>query len=214
MNTFIEFFQHILDPNWIMSHGGLYLVLLILFIETGLFFGFFLPGDPLLFISGVVIASSNEDFHFFSENWMNLSFWMALFILATILGYFLGYWFGNKFGYRLSKKEDSLFFKKRYIDAAHDFYGQKGGLTIAISRFLPIVRTFSPIIAGMIGMDFKKFTFYNLVGGFIWVVSLTSLGYALGENKWVKENLEYVIIGLVLIVTLPVIWKVIFKKKG
>lgn len=214
MNFLIESFQHILDPNWIMNNGGLYLVLLILFIETGLFFGFFLPGDPLLFISGMVIATSNADAHLFDTSWLNLSFWMILFILATVIGYFLGYWFGNKFGHRLSKKEDSWIFKKKYIDAAHEFYEQKGGFAIAISRFLPIVRTFAPIIAGMVDMNMKKFSAYNLIGAIIWVVSLTSLGYVLGENEWVKNNLEFVILGLVLAVTAPVILKVIKKKKA
>src|SRR5690606_16402499 len=102
---------------------------------------------------------------------------------------------------------------KKYIDSAHDFYQRKGGFAIAISRYLPIVRTFAPIIAGMVEMDFKKFTFYNILGAIIWVISITSLGYVLGENPWVKSNLEFIIIGLVLVVTAPVIFQMLFKKK-
>ena len=212
MDIIFETFQHLLDPDWIMNNGGLYLVLIILFIETGLFFGFFLPGDPLLFVSGVVIASSDGTYPF-SYDILNLTFWMLLFMISTILGNFFGYWFGNKFVYLFNRKEDTWFLKRKHIDAAHEFYGSQGGFAIAIARFLPIVRTFAPILAGTVKMDFKKFTFYNIIGAIIWVGSLTSLGYVLGDNPWVKSNLEYVIIGIVLIVTLPVIFKLVVKKK-
>jgi len=212
MDTFFESFQHLLDPDWIMKNGGLYLVLLILFIETGLLFGFFLPGDPLLFISGMVIASSDGTYPF-SYDILNLPFWMLLFMFSTIMGNFFGYWFGNKFAHIFNRKDDTWFLKRRHIEAAHDFYEKKGGFAIAIARFLPIVRTFAPIVAGTVKMDYKKFAFYNILGAFIWVGSITSLGYILGDNPWVKSNLEYIIIGIILIVTLPVIVKLIFKKK-
>lgn len=213
MEFIVESLQHLLDPDWIMNNGGLYLVLIILFIETGLFFGFFLPGDPLLFVSGMVIATATEAPYPFAGGLVNLWYWMSLFILATVLGYYLGYWFGHRFGFALHRRQDSWIFKKKYIDSAHDFYQRKGGFAIAISRYLPIVRTFAPIIAGMVEMDFKKFTFYNILGAIIWVISITSLGYVLGENPWVKSNLEFIIIGLVLVVTAPVIFQMLFKKK-
>jgi len=212
MDIIFESFQHLLDPDWIMNNGGLYLVLVILFIETGLFFGFFLPGDPLLFISGVVIASSSGTYPF-SYDILNLIFWMMLFMTSTILGNFFGYWFGNKFAYIFNQKKDTWFLKRKHVDTAHQFYDSNGGFAIAIARFLPIVRTFAPVIAGTVKMDFKKFTFYNFIGAIIWVGSLTSLGFVLGDNPWVKSNLEYVIIGIVLIVTLPVVFKLVFKKK-
>lgn len=214
MEIIFEVFQNMLDPNWIMSNGGLYLVLLILFVETGIFFGFFLPGDPLLFVSGMVIAAAEEIAHPFDASISNLFFWMSLFILATVMGYFLGYWFGHKFGDRLQRKKDTWLFKKKHINAAHDFYEKKGGFAIAVSRFLPIVRTFSPIVGGMVKMDLKKYSFYNVLGAVIWVVSITSLGYVLGDNPWVKSNLEFVIIALVVIVTAPVIIKMFANKKG
>lgn len=214
MEIIFEVFQNLLDPDWIMSNGGLYLVLLILFVETGMFFGFFLPGDPLLFVSGMVIAAAEEMAYPFNDGIFNLFFWMSLFILATVLGYFLGYWVGHKFGDRLHNRKDTWLFKKKHIHAAHDFYEKKGGFAIAISRFLPIVRTFSPIVGGMVKMNLKTYSFYNVLGAAIWVVSITSLGYILGDNAWVKSNLEFVIIGLVVVVTAPVIIKMFSNKKG
>lgn len=213
MDTILESIQHILDPNWIMQNGGLYLVLLILFIETGVIFGFFLPGDPLLFISGMVIASANEVDFPFSNEYLNLPFWMLLFIGSTILGNFFGYWFGYKFKHLVIRDEDTWFLKRRHIQTAHDFYDKKGGFAIAIARFLPIVRTFAPIIAGTVEMNFKKFIFYNVLGAILWVVSLTSLGFVLGDNPWVQKNLEYILIGIVILVTAPVIIRLFVNKK-
>ncbi len=214
MEALIESFQNLLDPDWIMKNGGLYLVLAILFIEVGIFFGFFLPGDPLLFVSGMVIAAANDTPYPFSGDILNLSFWMTLFIVATALGYTLGYWLGMKFGLVIHRKEDSWIFKKKYIDEANEFYKKRGKFAIIISRFLPVVRTFAPLIGGMVEMNFKKFSFYNLLGAIIWVVSITSLGFILGENAWVKDNLEFIIIALVLIVTAPVVMKMVGKKKA
>ncbi len=214
MDITLESLQYLLDPNWIMENGGLYLVLLILFIETGIIIGFFLPGDPLLFISGMIIASANETPYPFVNPIFNLPFWMVLFAASTILGNFFGYWFGYKFKHIVNRKEDTWFLKQKHIHTAHDFYEKRGGFAIAIARFLPIVRTFAPIIAGTVEMNFKKFAFYNVVGAIVWVGSITSLGYILGDNPWVKNNLEYIIIGLVLIVTAPVIIKLYIKKKN
>jgi len=213
MEVITELFEHVLDPNWIMKHGGLFLVLLILFIETGIIIGFFLPGDPLLFISGMVIASATETHYPFSNSLLNLPFWMLLFTISTILGNFFGYWFGYNFKHLLYRKKDSWFIKRKHIQAAHEFYEKKGGLAIAIARFLPIVRTFAPIIAGSVEMDFKKFTLYNIIGAALWVLSITSLGYVLGDIPWVKNNLEYIMLGIVVLVTAPVVLKLLVKKK-
>lgn len=209
----LDLFQHLIDPDWIMKNGGLYLVLLILFIETGVIIGFFLPGDPLLFVSGMVIASANEVHYPFANQFLNLLFWILLFISSTIIGNFAGYWFGKKFKHLVNSQEDTWFLKRKHIQTAHDFYEKRGGFAIAIARFLPIVRTFAPIIAGTVEMDFKKFTFYNVLGAVVWVVSITSLGYVLGENAWVQRNLEFILIGLVLLVTAPVIIKLFIKNK-
>ncbi|MCO5248144.1 MAG: VTT domain-containing protein [Chitinophagales bacterium] len=214
MELFIESIQHLLDPDWIMKNGGLYLVLLILFIETGIIIGFFLPGDPLLFISGMVIASTNEIHYPFSDSISNLFFWMILFTGSTILGNFFGYWFGNRFFYIFSREKDTWFLKRKHVNVAKQFYDKKGGFAIVIARFLPIVRTFAPIIAGTVRMDYKNFVFFNIFGAVLWVASLTSLGYVLGNNSWVKSNLEFIILGIVLLVTAPVILKLILNKKS
>lgn len=214
MEIILEFVQKLLDPDWIMRNGGLYLVLLILFIETGIIIGFFLPGDPLLFVSGMVIASA-DDAHYPFENYLlNLPFWMLLFIVSTILGNFVGYWFGYKFRHIVNGTTDTLFLKRRHVQTAHEFYEKRGGFAIAIARFLPIVRTFAPVIAGTVEMNIGKFAFYNVLGAVVWVCSITSLGFILGDNPWVKSNLEYILIGLVLLVTAPVIVKLFFKKEG
>ncbi len=196
-----------------MRHGGLYLVLIILFIETGIIFGFFLPGDPLLFVSGMVLAAAGESTQLFETQIFNLLFWMLLFIISTIAGNFFGYWFGFKFKHIVNRTEDTWFLKRKHIRTAHDFYEKKGGFAIAIARFLPIVRTFAPIIAGTVEMDFKKFAYYNVVGAVIWVGSITTLGYVLGDIPWVQANLEYILLGLVLLVTAPVFLKLFFKKE-
>ncbi len=214
MEAIFETVQHLLNPDWIMKNGGLYLVILILFIETGVFFGFMLPGDPLLFISGMVIASVSESHYPFSSGLLNLPFWMLLFMLSTILGNFFGYWFGHKFEHLMHSKKMSWLLKKKHLDAAHEFYEKRGGLTILIARFLPIIRTFAPIIAGTVSMDLKKFTFYNTVGAALWVGSLVSLGYILGDNAWVQNNLEFIILGIIVLVTAPVIIKLFSKKKS
>ena len=214
MDVLLESFQYLLDPDWIMKNGGLYLVLLILFIETGVIIGFFLPGDPLLFVSGMVIASANETPYPFETQIFNLAYWMILFTTSTILGNFFGYWFGYKFKHIVNRKEDTWFLKRKHIQTAHDFYEKRGGFAIAIARFLPIVRTFAPIIGGTVEMNFKKFAMYNVVGAIVWVVSITSLGYILGDIPWVKNNLEYILIGLVLLVSAPVIIKLMTKNEN
>lgn len=212
MELIIEYIRHVIDPDWIMQNGGLYLVVVILFIETGLFFGFFLPGDPLLFISGMVIASANETHYPFDSGMLNLPFWITLFILSTIAGNFLGYWFGKKFQYLIDRKEDTWFLKKKHLHATREFYERKGGLTIAIARFFPILRTFAPIIAGTVQMNRRKFAFYNIAGAILWVGTLTITGYLLGDNPWVRKNVEYVILGILAVVTLPLILKSLVRK--
>ncbi|HAV01670.1 MAG TPA: alkaline phosphatase [Chryseobacterium sp.] len=213
MDFILEFLHYLTDPDWIMRHGGLYLVLLILFIETGIIFGFFLPGDPLLFVSGMVLAAAGESTQLFETQLFNLLFWMLLFTVSTIAGNFFGYWFGFKFKHIVNRTDDTWFLKRKHIRTAHDFYEKKGGYAIAIARFLPIVRTFAPIIAGTVEMDFKKFAYYNVVGAIIWVGSITTLGYVLGDIPWVQANLEYILLDLVLLVTAPVILKLFIKKE-
>lgn len=212
MDVLIESFNQLLDPDWIIESGGLYLVLIIIFIESGLFFGFFLPGGPILFISGVIIGGADGTLQPFNLEIYNLIFWTLMFIIAAIAGSFTGYWFGYKFGYILNKEKDGWLLKKKHIQAANAFYIKKGGFAILISRFLPIVRTYAPIVGGMVKMEFKRFAFYNILGAILWVAGLTTLGYILGDTPWAQDNLKWIILALVLFVTLPVVLKLLINK--
>lgn len=216
MDVVIEFIKHLIDPDWIMQHGGLILVAFIIFAETGLFVGFFLPGDSLLFVTGMIIASADATHSApFASHPVNLVFWILVFALCAVIGNVVGYWFGRKSGPLLFERRDTWLFKRKHLYAAKEFYEKRGGGAIIIARFLPIVRTFAPIVAGIVNMDFKKFFFYNIIGALAWIISITTLGFVLGENAWVKEHLEYIIIGLILVTTGPVLFKMFFgKKKG
>ncbi len=209
METIIEFLNNLIDPGWIVQHGGLYFVALIVFIETGLFFGFFLPGDSLLFIAGMIIANTLSPF---AVPVINLVYWIGLITLAGVLGNFAGYWFGKKSDRFLFRK-DRWLFKRKYLVQAEEFYAKKGGGAIIIARFLPIIRTFAPIVAGMVGMKPSKFSLYNVLGSFLWVVTIVTAGFLLGENAWAKGHLGKVILGIVLLTTAPVLLKLLFRRK-
>lgn len=196
---------------------GLWIVLFIVFAETGLFAGFFLPGDSLLFLSGIYSRDLIENFMFIESDLLNVTILSILIAVAGILGNIAGYWFGAKSGYYLYKKEDSFWFKKKYLIQSKDFFEKHGGRAIIFARFLPVFRTFAPIVAGIVTMDKKKFMFYNIVSSFLWSFSLVFAGHYLygffleKYNIDLKEHIEIIIIGIVLITTLPVILK-LFKK--
>lgn len=210
MHEIMEFIKNLIDPAWIMAHGGIYVVMFIIFAETGLFVGFFLPGDSLLFVTGMIISGSK---HPFDSDPANLFYWISLIVLCGVLGNFVGYWFGKKSGPLLFQKKDTLLFKQKHLHQAKEFYDKRGGVAIVLARFLPIVRTFAPIVAGVVKMEHKKFSIYNFIGSFAWVTSMIMAGYALGENKFVKENLEKIIIVIIFITTAPVLYKMFFGKK-
>ncbi len=208
MDQIIEFFKHLINPSWIIEHGGLYLLLAIIFAETGLFIGFFLPGDSLLFVAGIY----SEDL---CHSFFNLPFVVIMFLIATagVLGNMVGFWFGKKSGPLLFKKKDTFFFRKKHLHQAHEFFVKYGGGAIFFARFLPIIRTFAPIVAGIVGMDGKKFMFFNIIGSFAWVFSMMLAGHYLDKAfPNLKEHLELIILVIVLITTLPVLIKVIFGK--
>lgn len=217
MDAIISFFQQIfetfnttlMNPDWIIKYGGLYLVAFIIFAETGLFIGFFLPGDGLLFITGIMIANSESPF---SDPFFNLIYWLIIITAAGIIGNMVGYWFGKKSGPMLYKRKETWIFKRKHLEQAADFYDKRGGTAIIIARFLPIVRTFAPIVGGVVKMEYRKFMQYNIWGGIIWVFSITIMGYVLGNNEWVKNNLHYIILGIVLVTTAPVLFQMIFGK--
>ena len=195
----IEFLKQLTDPQSIIAYGGLALLLFVVFAETGLLIGFFLPGDSLIFISGMICVSKPELLG------VNLPTLILSLCTAAIIGNIVGYWFGYKVGPPLFERKDSLIFKKRYLEVTRDFYNKNGGKTLIIGRFLPIIRTFAPILAGVVKIDFKKFMLYNIVGAFAWIVTLCSIGYYLGTYEWVQKNIGYIVIGLIIITTIPVI---------
>lgn len=214
MHEFLELIKELMNAEKLASlvteYGGLYLVALIIFAETGLFVGFFLPGDSLLFVTGLMIANSPSPF---SGDLANLTYWILLITVAGVIGNMVGYWFGRKTGPILFERRDTLLFKKKHVIQAKEFYDKKGGSAIILARFLPIVRTFAPIVAGVVTMDRKKFLLFNILGCIAWVASMTLSGYFLGENEWVKHNFEKIVIGLIVVTTFPVLFKMFFGKK-
>lgn len=188
----------LLNPEAIIKWGGLALLLFIIFAETGLFFGFFLPGDSLLFIAGLYVAQ--ED--------LKINVWLliVLLIIAAILGTTVGYFFGRLAENYLRNKKENIFYKKKYLEMAQDFYGRHGMMAFVMGRFLPIVRTFVPILAGMVRIEFGKFLFFNIVGAAIWIIVMVMAGNLLGKNfPAVTEHLEIIVIGMVLLSAVPVI---------
>lgn len=210
MSALLELFHNLTNANWIMAHGGLYIVVFIVFAETGLFAGFFLPGDSILFIAGMIIAQAAVPG---TAPVLSLLYWVTLISAAAILGNYLGYWFGKRSGEILMKRKDSWLFKKKYLIQAKDFYEKKGGGAIMIARFLPVVRTFAPIVAGMVSMDRRKFTIYNILGAVAWAGSIVTAGFLLGNYEVVKNNLDMIIIGIVVVTTAPVLIKMIAGRK-
>ncbi len=206
MQEFWNSLQHLIDPEKLLKEGGFYLVVFVIFAETGLFFGFFLPGDYLLFLAGMFVATGRLD--------VNIYVLVLCLILAAISGNFTGYWFGKKTGPLLYKRKDTFFFKKKYLIAAEKYYRKQGAFALIMGRFVPIVRTFAPIVAGVVKLDIKKFAFYNIAGAIIWIVSLTLLGYFLGKTfaHQIEEYLVYIIIGFIIITTIPLIVTFVKKK--
>ena len=198
---------------------GLWIVLFIVFAETGLFAGFFLPGDSLLFLAGIYSRSLVENFTFIESDLANVILLSTLVAVAGILGNMVGYWFGAKSGCYLYKKEDSFWFKKKYLIQSKDFFERYGGKAIIFARFLPIVRTFAPIVAGIVTMDKKKFMFYNILSSFLWSFTLIFAGhylYGMFLEKYnidLKHHIEKIVIGIILISTFPVFLKMIKKSQ-
>lgn len=217
--------KDLLNPMFYIVYGGLWLLLFIVFAETGLFVGFFLPGDSLLFVAGIYSGNlASELFKSFGlynvrYEWLDLFVLISLISLAGILGNAVGYWFGRKIGPTMFHWRDRFLFKKRYLYEAHDFYEKHGGGAIIFARFLPIVRTFAPIVAGIVEMDRKKFSFFNMIGCFAWVFSMIMAGHFL--QKWIssqfgfdlKTHLEVIVLGIIIVTTAPVLIKLFAGKK-
>ncbi len=195
-----DFLKQLTDPQSIIQYGGLWLLLFVVFAETGLLIGFFLPGDSLIFISGLLCATK--------PHLLNTSFGvlMMLLIIAAIIGNVFGYWFGKKTGEKLFNRKDSFLFRKKHLTATKAFYDKHGGKTLILGRFLPIIRTFAPILAGVIKIDFKLFMMHNIIGAISWIGSIGSIAYFLGKKFPTIENyIGYIVLSLIVITTIPVL---------
>ena len=211
--------KDLLTPMFYIIFGGIWFVVFVIFAETGLFAGFFLPGDSLLFVAGIYSFDLvNSGLGFNGGAFVNLIVLGLIISIAGIIGNFVGYWFGRKSGPFLFERKDTFFFRKKYLFQAKDFYDKHGGGAIVMARFLPIVRTFAPIVAGIVGMEKKKFTYYNILGCVTWVFVMLFAGHYLQElfmkqfDFDLREHLEVIVIGIVLVTTAPVILKIIFGK--
>lgn len=196
---------------------GLYIVLFIIFAETGLFAGFFLPGDSLLFLSGIYSKDLVSNVFVIENDFVNVVLLALLISISGIIGNMVGYWFGAKSGYYLFKKEDTFWFKKKYLLQSKDFFEKYGGKAIIFARFLPIFRTFAPIVAGIVSMDKKKFMFFNILSSFLWAFILVFSGhylYGVFLNYGIdlKHHIEKIIIIIILISTFPVLMKLLKKR--
>lgn len=196
---------------------GLYVVLFIVFAETGLLAGFFLPGDSLLFLCGIYSELLMKDFSTGSD-FVNVIVLASMIAGMGILGNMAGYWFGKKSGTYLFKREDSFFFKKKYLFQSKEFFDKYGNRAVVFARFLPIVRTFAPVIAGIVEMDKKRFMFYNILGSFLWSFTMIFAGHYLYElflNSFgidLKHYIEYIVIGIIAVTTIPVLMKLLKKR--
>jgi len=196
MDQLLELFNRLRDVKALVAWGGYVGLTTIIFAETGLLIGFFLPGDSLLVTAGL----------FASQPRFGLNIWLlgTLLTVASILGNAVGYFIGQMSGPRLFRRDESLFFKPRYLKQASDFYERHGGKTIIIARFMPIVRTFVPVVAGAAGMSYGRYTLYNVVGGFLWIWSLLLMGYFLGRYiPGIDEHIEKVILVVIFVSLLP-----------
>ncbi|HSH65363.1 MAG TPA: VTT domain-containing protein [Bacteroidia bacterium] len=198
----IDLFEHILhlDFKWLFSNYGtsVYLILfLVIFIETGLVLMPFLPGDSLLFTAGL----------FAHLGFLNMSYLILLLFSAAVLGDNINYWIGRKIGLRMLKIQfkGKNIVKQEYLDKTHVFFEKYGAKAIIMARFVPIVRTFSPFVAGIAEMSYRKFLSFDILGGAIWILSLTFAGYFLGGFEWIRKNIELVALGIIFISVLPII---------
>lgn len=207
MESIQEFFRIITTPEGfreLIAWGGYAILFIIIFSETGLLIGFFLPGDSLLVTAGLLASSGMLDIVM-----LNL-----LLIPAAIIGDATGYAIGRRSGQRLLQRPNSRFFKREHLEKTQEFYAKHGGKTIVLARFIPVVRTFAPVIAGVAGMPYRQFAVYNIAGGILWITSTTLLGYLLGNLiPNIESYLHYVIAIVIFLSILPVIIEVLKSRR-
>jgi membrane-associated protein len=199
-------FTQLTNPEILIHTGGLILVLLVIFAENGVFFGFFLPGDTLLFTAGLLTSTGKFQ--------VSIFILLSTVFVAAVLGSLFGYFFGLKTGDGFRNRKENIFFRKRYIEAAEAFFNKYGGRALVLGRFLPIIRTFAPIFAGIVKVKFSEYFIYNVIGAFLWVFMMTLLGYYIGV--WfpdAKRYLEYIILSIIVITWIPVITTYLREQK-
>jgi membrane-associated protein len=208
----LDFLHSLTDPDkliqllsTVLTGWAGYLVLfLIVFSESGLLIGFFLPGDSLLFTVGVVSGAGK----------LPIGVMIALLAFASVLGDGIGFFLGNSLGYWLFEKGNSVIFRREYLDRTHEFYERHGGKTITYAKFVPIIRTFAAFIAGVGKMHYLRFLSFNVVGGIGWVSIMITLGFLLGNNAFIRHNFEKVVLGIIFISILPAALQILKKKKS
>jgi membrane-associated protein len=204
MDFLWELFHRIYDVETIVRVGGLAALVAIVFVETGLLVGFFLPGDSLLVTAGIFAAHGDLDI-------IPLNIFLSV---AAIAGDSVGYAIGRRTGPRIFKREDSLLFRRRHLVAAQEFYDKHGAFTIVVARFIPIIRTFAPVVAGVAAMQYRRFIAYNVWGGILWVLATTLAGYFLGKAfPHITESIHAVIAVVIFVSLLPAIIKFIVEKR-
>lgn len=201
-NSFILGFNDLLsifDIESLIRYGGLLTVFLLVYGSTGLFFCFFIPTGAILFTTGLFTATGVLHYDIFTI--------CSLLIIASVAGNLTGYWFGWKAGPLLYKRKDSRFFKKKHLTTAESFYNKYGWLALTVGLYLPVIRTFASIVAGMVGLNFRRFILLTTAGSTIWVLSFVLTGYFIGSSPYLKPWLNYIIIFFVGVVTIPlIIW--------
>jgi membrane-associated protein len=195
MEVVSEFFHKLGNLEELIRWGGLTVLIIIVFAETGLLVGFFFPGDSLLITAGLIAA----------QGYLDIMILNIVLIIAAIAGQQVGYIFGKKTGPKLFKREKSFFFAKEHLIKAKEFYEKYGGRAVIYARFVPFARTFAPIAAGVAEMNFNKFLLFNFFGAVLWVCSMTLIGYFFGNIPFIKKNFEFVIIGIILLSVMPIV---------
>ncbi len=205
IETLREFLHWLFDVRGLVQTGGYLALHVIVFAETGLLVGFFLPGDSLLVTAGLFAAKGD----------LNVGILLVGLSIAAVVGDQVGYLIGRKAGEALYSREDSRFFKKKHLLAAHAFYEKYGGKTIVLARFVPIIRTFAPTVAGAAGMEYRRFVLFNVVGGIAWVFSTVGGGYLLGRAiPDLDKKIHYVIVIVVFLSILPILWEAWKARRG
>lgn len=184
-----------LDPEHLINTFGLIGIMVVLFAETGLLVGFFLPGDSLLFTAGLLVAGG-----------LVAPLWLVLLLLplAAVAGNLVGYWIGHRAGPAVFNRPDSRLFKAEYVERSQAFFERNGARTILLARFVPVVRTFATVMAGASRMDFRRYAIYSVIGGIAWAAGVTLLGYWLGQVALVRDHVELFILGIVVVSLIPV----------